>query len=56
VSGQDGALAGLAGLRARKIFFHINNSNPMLLADSAERRAVTEARFEVAFDGMAVDI
>jgi pyrroloquinoline quinone biosynthesis protein B len=56
VSGQDGALAGLAGLRARKIFFHINNSNPMLLADSAERRAVMEARFEVAFDGMAVDI
>jgi pyrroloquinoline quinone biosynthesis protein B len=52
VSGTDGALARLAGLRARKIFFHINNSNEMLLDDSAARRQVEAAGFEVGYDGM----
>jgi pyrroloquinoline quinone biosynthesis protein B len=52
VSGADGALARLAGLQARKIFFHINNSNEMLLDDSAARREVEAAGFEVGYDGM----
>jgi pyrroloquinoline quinone biosynthesis protein B len=56
VSGPDGSLARLAGLRARKIFFHINNSNPMLLDDSPERGMVEAAGFEVAFDGMCVRV
>jgi pyrroloquinoline quinone biosynthesis protein B len=56
VSGEDGALARLSGLKARKIFFHINNSNPMLLDDSDERQAVMAAGFEVSFDGMSVEI
>ncbi len=55
VSGSDGALARLAGLRARKVFFHINNSNPILLDDSAERAVVEAAGFEVGFDGMVVE-
>jgi pyrroloquinoline quinone biosynthesis protein B len=54
VSGPDGALARLAALKARKIFFHINNSNPMLLDDSLERRAVEAAGFEVSYDGMKI--
>jgi pyrroloquinoline quinone biosynthesis protein B len=54
VSGPEGALAQLAGLRARKVFFHINNSNPMLLADSPQRAAVQAAGFEVSYDGMDV--
>jgi pyrroloquinoline quinone biosynthesis protein B len=44
----------LAHLPARKIFFHINNSNPMLLETSPERRQVEEAGFAVAYDGMRV--
>jgi pyrroloquinoline quinone biosynthesis protein B len=56
VSGPDGALARLAGLKARKVFFHINNSNPMLLDDSAARAAVTKAGFEVGYDGMMVGV
>ncbi len=56
VSGPDGALARLASLRARKIFFHINNSNPMLLDDSPERAAVNAAGFEVAYDGMEIAV
>jgi len=56
VSGADGSLARLASLRARKIYFHINNSNPMLLENSAERAAVTAAGFEVSHDGMGVEL
>jgi pyrroloquinoline quinone biosynthesis protein B len=56
VSGPDGALARLAGLQARKIFFHINNSNAMLLEDSVERLQVQSAGFEVSYDGMQVSV
>ena len=56
VSGPDGALARLGGLKARKIFFHINNSNKMLLDDSQERAAVVAAGFTVAHDGMLVAV
>jgi pyrroloquinoline quinone biosynthesis protein B len=53
VADPDGAIAAFARLGvARKIFVHINNSNPMLLDDSAERRAATAAGWEVAHDGM----
>jgi pyrroloquinoline quinone biosynthesis protein B len=56
VAGPEGALARLAGLPARKVFFHINNSNPMLLDDSPERRDVEAAGFEVSYDGMRVTL
>jgi pyrroloquinoline quinone biosynthesis protein B len=54
LSGPDGTLARLAGLRARRILLHINNTNPILLSDSPERRQVEAAGFEVAYDGMEV--
>ena len=54
ISGPNGALARLGGLTARRIFLHINNTNPILLADSPQRRAIEQAGFEVAFDGMEV--
>ena len=54
VSGPDGALSRLAHLKARKIFVHINNSNPMLLDDSPERHIVEAAGFEVSYDGMKI--
>jgi pyrroloquinoline quinone biosynthesis protein B len=48
MSGPDGALARLEGLDiARKVFVHINNSNPALLPDSAERRAVEAAGWTI---------
>jgi pyrroloquinoline quinone biosynthesis protein B len=40
----------------RRIYIHINNTNPILLEDSAERRTVEEAGWEVAFDGMDVEV
>jgi pyrroloquinoline quinone biosynthesis protein B len=55
MSGEDGSLNRLApcGI-ARKIYVHINNTNPVLIEDSPERAAVLEAGWEVAYDGMEV--
>jgi pyrroloquinoline quinone biosynthesis protein B len=55
VSGGDGTLAGLAQLGiARKVFVHVNNSNPMILEDSPERAILARAGWEVAHDGMEI--
>jgi pyrroloquinoline quinone biosynthesis protein B len=56
VSGPDGSLARLAAHPGRRIYVHINNSNPMLLEDSAERAMVNAAGFEVGYDGMSFEI
>jgi pyrroloquinoline quinone biosynthesis protein B len=57
ISGPSGSLVQLAMLqRARKIYTHINNTNPLLLEDAPERRIVAEAGWEVAFDGMEFDV
>jgi pyrroloquinoline quinone biosynthesis protein B len=54
IGGPDGSLARLADLPGRRIFLHINNTNPILLAGSPERLQVEAARFEVAYDGMEI--
>jgi len=45
-------LNAMRNLAARKIFIHINNTNPMLDEESDEFRRVCDAGWEVAFDGM----
>ena len=53
VSGADGSLARLSSLPCRhRVYTHINNSNPMLVEDSDERRAIVRAGFVVGDDGM----
>ena len=37
---------------ARRILIHINNTNPILDEDSAERSTLAGEGIEVAFDGM----
>jgi pyrroloquinoline quinone biosynthesis protein B len=54
IDGPDGSLAALAGLSGRRIFVHINNTNPLLIDDSPERARVTGAGWEVAEDGMEI--
>lgn len=55
ISGPDGSLAALAGLGIRrKVYVHLNNTNPALLADSPERAAAAAAGWEVAEDGMEI--
>jgi pyrroloquinoline quinone biosynthesis protein B len=54
LDGADGTLQQLGGLAARRILIHINNTNPILVDDSPERRKVEAAGFEVAEDGMKI--
>jgi pyrroloquinoline quinone biosynthesis protein B len=57
IAGPDGSLAQLAPLPIkRKIYVHINNTNPVLLDDGPERRIVEEHGMEVAEDGLEVRI
>ncbi|MCB1748083.1 MAG: pyrroloquinoline quinone biosynthesis protein PqqB [Gammaproteobacteria bacterium] len=57
VSGDDGTMAALGGLGiARKVFIHINTTNPILIGDTPERRAVEAAGWEVSYDGMAIEL
>ena len=54
IVGAGGSLAALAGLTNRRIYIHINNTNPVLLPDSPQRRAVEAAGWEIAEDGMEI--
>jgi pyrroloquinoline quinone biosynthesis protein B len=57
ISGESGSLKQLARLPIeRKIYIHINNTNPILIEDSPERRTVEEHGMEVAFDGLELEI
>ncbi|AVO38242.1 pyrroloquinoline quinone biosynthesis protein PqqB [Pukyongiella litopenaei] len=54
ISGEDGSVARLAGVAARKVFIHINNTNPILQPGSPERAEVLAAGWQVAQDGMEI--
>lgn len=57
LSGPGGSLECFAALeRPRKIFIHINNTNPILDEESMEHRMVREAGWEVAYDGMEMTL
>lgn len=57
MSGHDGTIAAFAPLGvARKVFVHINNSNPVLDERSPERRAVEGAGWEIGYDGMELSL
>jgi pyrroloquinoline quinone biosynthesis protein B len=56
IDGAAGSLAALADLRARRIFVHINNTNPILIDGSPERARVEAAGWEVAEDGLKVEL
>jgi pyrroloquinoline quinone biosynthesis protein B len=59
VGGEGGSLERFARIPPRgqrRIYTHINNTNPILRADSPERAAVERAGWEVAFDGLEVSL
>lgn len=57
MSGEDGSMSAFATLGvARKIYVHINNSNPTLDASSKERAIVDAAGWEIGEDGMEVTL
>lgn len=57
MSGERGAIESLANLDiGRKMFLHINNSNPVLLRDSAERKAAERAGWQIPADGTEITL
>jgi pyrroloquinoline quinone biosynthesis protein B len=54
IEGEGGALQALDGFAARRIFVHINNTNPIQIDGSAERAKIEAAGWEVAYDGMEI--
>jgi pyrroloquinoline quinone biosynthesis protein B len=57
ISGPSGSLDRLATLPSRhRVYTHINNTNPILLEQSAERAAVERAGIIVGFDGLRLSV
>ncbi|MEA5362570.1 pyrroloquinoline quinone biosynthesis protein PqqB [Amycolatopsis sp., V23-08] len=57
VGGADGSARALAALpAARKIYTHINNTNPMLDEESPQRRRLTDLGIEVGRAGLEVEV
>ena len=57
MGGPQGSLAAFASLNvARRVYIHINNSNPVLDRRSCEHRQVMAAGWEIAFDGMEIEL
>jgi pyrroloquinoline quinone biosynthesis protein B len=57
IGGAGGSLEQLAPLPIdRKIYIHINNTNPILLDDAPERRALERRGMEVAIDGLELQV
>lgn len=55
ISGPEGSIAAFRDLDvARKIYVHINNSNPVLDENSAERKATESSGWEIGYDGMEI--
>jgi pyrroloquinoline quinone biosynthesis protein B len=57
MAGKDGTIAAFRDLGVeRKIFIHINNTNPVLLEDSPEHEAATAEGWTVAHDGLELTL
>jgi pyrroloquinoline quinone biosynthesis protein B len=57
LSGLDGTIARLASVtRPRKVFVHVNNTNPILDEASPEYRELRGAGWDVARDGMEIPL
>jgi pyrroloquinoline quinone biosynthesis protein B len=57
IGGESGSLQALKEVRApRRLYIHLNNTNPVLRDDSAERAAVERAGWCIARDGMEITL
>jgi pyrroloquinoline quinone biosynthesis protein B len=54
IDGADGSLHALHDLRARRIYIHINNTNPILVDGSPERTHVLRSGWDIAEDGLEI--
>ena len=56
IDGDGSSLAALADLAARRIYIHINNTNAIRVVGSPERRKVEAAGWEIAEDGLKIEL
>jgi pyrroloquinoline quinone biosynthesis protein B len=57
MDGENGAVASLADVAlGRRIFVHINNTNPVLDENSPEHARIRAAGWEIAHDGMELEL
>jgi pyrroloquinoline quinone biosynthesis protein B len=57
LSGAEGLLEQYPkSSKGRRFLIHINNTNPILDEDSPQHRAVLDAGFEIAYDGMELEL
>jgi pyrroloquinoline quinone biosynthesis protein B len=57
VSGPGGSLEPLAVLPVpRKVYVHLNNTNPLLLEDSPQRQEAEDRGMDIAYDGLELEI
>jgi pyrroloquinoline quinone biosynthesis protein B len=56
IDGEGSSLAALADCAARRIYIHINNTNPIRVAGSPERQKVEAAGWEIAEDGLKIEL
>jgi pyrroloquinoline quinone biosynthesis protein B len=57
IGGAAGSLAQFATLKVpQRYYIHINNTNPILREDSAERAAVQAAGWHIAYDGLEFEL
>jgi len=57
ISGPQGSVAALGDLNIkRRVFVHINNTNPILEPGSDAEKFVKEAGWEVGYDGMEINL
>ena len=56
IGGPTGSLDALKDVKGRRVYIHINNTNPILREDSAEAAAVRGAGWEIAEDGLEISL
>ena len=55
MNGDAGSIAAFAPLAVdRKVFIHINNTNPVLLSDTPQRAQAEASGWEISYDGMEI--
>ncbi len=54
MSGPQGSVARLSLLTCRRVFTHINNTNPVLMPGAPQRAELRSAGWELAHDGMEI--
>jgi pyrroloquinoline quinone biosynthesis protein B len=57
MSGEGGSIESLKDATiGRRIFIHINNTNPVLVADTRQRADAEASGWEIGYDGMRIEL